>query len=748
MRKCAIILIGILLLGGCGSSIEPPEVPTDTTAATAVESVPAPVDHLAAPGAQDTDPNPSNQADPTVGGLQDVQTTTTSHQKTIHADVPLIPREVFFGNPDKVAPDLSPDGTQVAFIAPRDGVLNIWLAPVDDIAAARPLTADKHRGVRSFFWAHTGQHILYSQDVDGDENWKIFCIDLKTNQTRNLTPDENGQDDKADPTGQNRVRARVESVSHRQPQEILIGLNDRDPRYHDVYRVNILTGDKALVQKNPGYRGFVIDEDYHVRFASNFLPDGSLAYYQPAEGTEQQTEIKWEPFLNIPQADNATTRFLGFDKTGEVLYMADSRERDTAALVALDLKSGEKKVIASDPRTDVGAIKAHPTENTIQAVSFYYAKRERKFFDDEVKKDFELASQHAQGEMGIASWSTDDRQWIVADLQDNGPVRYFHFDRDTKQSNFLFVHRAALEGLQLARMHPVVIPARDGLKLVSYLTLPVGSDPDGTGRPEKPLPMVLMVHGGPWARDSWGFDGEHQLWANRGYAVLSVNYRGSTGFGKNFQNVARRQWAGTMHDDLLDAVEWAVQEGVAQQDKIAITGGSYGGYATLVGLTFTPEVFACGVDIVGPSSLITLIESIPPYWESFRQQLIERVGDIGTPAGRDELRKRSPLYHAQKIKRPLLIAQGKNDPRVKEAEAEQMVQAMQKNNIAVTYVLFTDEGHGLARPQNRLAFYAITEAFLARHLGGRAEPIGKSFEGSSLTVPNGVEDIPGLEAAF
>ncbi len=739
MRRAAMMMGGIFFLAGCGASIDPRDVPRESTATAASEAVPA---EPAAEGGQEGRLPPVASED----APQDPPPAAAAAK--VPREVPLIPRELFFGNPDKVAPDLSPDGRQLAFLAPHDGVLNVWLAPVTDIAAARPITHDKHRGIRTFFWAHTGQHILYLQDVDGDENWKIYCIDLQTEKTRDLTPDKAGQNDEADPTGQNRARARVESVSHRQPDEILIGLNDRDPRFHDVYRVNILTGEKRLVQQNPGYRNFVIDEDYRIRFASKYLPDGSLAYYQPVGGTETQTEIEWEPFLKIPQEDNATTGFLGFDKSGDVLYLADSRQRDTAALVALDLKSGEKKVIAADPRTDVGAIKSHPTENTIQAVSFYYAKRERKFFDEEVQRDFELARQHAEGELGIASWSTDDRQWIMADLQDHGPVRYFHFDRDTKQARFLFVHRAALEGLPLARMHPVIIPARDGLELVSYLTLPVDSDPVGSGRPQAPLPMVLLVHGGPWARDTWGFDGEHQLWANRGYAVLSVNYRGSTGFGKNFQNIARRQWAGTMHNDLLDAVQWAVDQGIAQPDKVAITGGSYGGYATLVGLAFTPEVFACGVDIVGPSSLITLIESIPPYWESFRQQLIERVGDIGTTEGREELRKRSPLYHAQKIERPLLIAQGKNDPRVKEAEAQQMVDAMQQNHIPVTYVLFADEGHGLARPENRLAFYALTEAFLARHLGGRAEPIGEALEGSSLSVPNGVEEIPGLEEAL
>ncbi len=355
-----------------------------------------------------------------------------------------------------------------------------------------------------------------------------------------------------------------------------------------------------------------------------------------------------------------------------------------------------------------------------------------------------LVMEGSRGDAGIASWSLDDRQWIVAHLPDDGPIRYFHFDRDTKERTFLFAHRPELEGLPLAKMQSVFIKARDGLEMVAYLTLPVGTDQDGDGRPDRPLPMVLLVHGGPWARDSWGYDPEHQLLANRGYAVLAVNFRGSTGFGKHFQNIAKRQWSGTMHDDLLDAVAWAVSQKIAQEDKVAIMGGSYGGYAALVGLSFTPDVFACGVDIVGPSSLLTLIESIPPYWESFRQQLIERVGDIDTEQGRKELRERSPLFRADKIERPLLIGQGKNDPRVKQQEAEQMVQAMKENQIPVTYVLFPDEGHGFARPENRLAFFAVAERFLSEHLGGRSEPIGKAFEGSTISVPEGAKSLPGL----
>ena len=674
---------------------------------------------------------------------------TVNNNTPVRLNVPLIPRETFFGNPDKISPKISPDGNQLAFLAPVDGVLNVWVGPIDKMSAARPITRDEHRGIRSFFWAYTSQQILYTQDVDGDENWNVYCIDLATDDIRNLTPQPQQETDvEGDPTGRVRVRAEIESVSHRYPEEILIGLNKRDPRFHDVYRVNILTGQRELVQINPGYRGFVFDEEYRLRFASKYSENGNLVYYQPSADNEDPTAVAWETFLDIPKDDTATTHLLGFDKTGERLYMADSRGRDTAALISLDLQSGEIQLIAEDPRTDVGAIKSHPTENTIQAVTFYYEKRQRKYFDAEVEKDLKLASEGSRGDAGIASWSMDDRRWIVADMADDGPIRYFHFDRDTKKREFLFVHRRDLEGLQLAQMHPVVIEARDGLKLVSYLTLPVKADMNGDARPDEPVPTVLLVHGGPWSRDRWGYDGQHQLLANRGYAVLTVNFRGSTGFGKNFQNVAKRQWSGTMHEDLVDAVDWAVKEGIAQKDNIAIMGGSYGGYATLVGLTFTPDVFACGVDIVGPSSLITLIESIPPYWESFRQQLIERVGDIGTEEGRTDLKARSPLYHSQQIQRPLLIGQGKNDPRVKEAEAEQMVKALADMDVPCTYVLFPDEGHGFARPENRLAFYAVTEHFLARYLGGRAEKIGDAFEGSSITIPAGLEDLPGIDPSL
>jgi len=355
----------------------------------------------------------------------------------------------------------------------------------------------------------------------------------------------------------------------------------------------------------------------------------------------------------------------------------------------------------------------------------------------------------ADGDISIASQSLDNQRWIVAFLLDDGPVKYYRYDRgDKPQATFLFNNRDDLEGLPLVKMQPEVIKARDGLDLVCYYSLPAGSDADGDLRPDEPLPMVLNVHGGPWARDDWGFDAEHQLLANRGYAVLSVNFRGSTGFGKGFINAGNREWAGKMHDDLLDAVDWAVKEKIADPKRIAIMGGSYGGYATLVGLTFSPETFACGVDIVGPSNILTLLSTIPPYWQPMVQMFKDRVGDFLSKEGKQFLTERSPLSHVEKIVRPLLIAQGKNDQRVKQAEADQIVREMQNKKLPVTYVLYPDEGHGFARPQNRLSFNAVSEAFLAEHLGGRYEPIGSAFEGSTITVPVGAEQVPGLKEAL
>ena len=414
------------------------------------------------------------------------------------------------------------------------------------------------------------------------------------------------------------------------------------------------------------------------------------------------------------------------------LYLLDSRGRDTGALVALELATGVSRVLFEDERADLADAWVHPETGAIQAVVTDYLSPELAVLDDAIQPDVERLKGWHHGELQLVSRSADDQVWIAAWSPDDGPVRYGIYRRADGTITHLWDHRPALAGVPLTKRHPVVIPSRDGMALVSYLSLPRWADQGG--RPTEPLPMVLLVHGGPWARDHSGFESNHQLLANRGYAVLSVNFRGSTGFGKRFLNVGNYEWAGKMHDDLLDAVGWAVEQGIAQADKVAIMGGSYGGYATLVGLSFTPDVFACGVDIVGPSNIITLLETIPPYWAPAIAQFTSRVGTHTTEEGRAELWARSPLSKVDEIQRPLLIAQGANDPRVKQSESDQIVAAMHERDIPVTYVLFPDEGHGFAREANRMAFMALTERFLADHLGGRAQADEGTVAASTAVV--------------
>lgn len=642
------------------------------------------------------------------------------------AAVPLIPREVLFGNPDKASPQTSPDGKLIGYLAPVEGVLNVWVGPVDDPAKAKPVTKDANRGIRSFFWAYNNSHVLYIQDTGGDENWHLYSVDLTNDKILDLTPMDN-------------IQARVQEGSQHHPDEFLIAINNRNPQLHDIHKVNIKTGEMTLVEQNDrNFAGYVTDDHFNVLFATVYTPDGGSEVFRKID------EGKWDSFAKIPMEDNLTTGPVGVDKDSKHLYMIDSRGRNTAALTTVEIATGESKVLAQDERADISGAMVHPTEHHVQAVSFNYDRVKWQILDESIKPDFEFLRTVADGDFNVTSRTLDDKHWTVAYVLDDGPVRYYTYDREAKKAKFLFTNRADMESVKLAKMHPVIIKSRDGLNLVSYLTLPVWTDSDNDGRPEKPLPMVLLVHGGPWARDSWGLNSMHQWLANRGYAVLSVNYRGSTGFGKQFINAADKEWAGKMHDDLLDAVKWAVAEKIADEKQVAIMGGSYGGYATLVGLTFTPETFACGVDIVGPSNLVTLLETIPPYWAPILDMFTTRVGDHRTEDGKKLLTERSPLTHVDKIKRPLLIGQGANDPRVKQSESDQIVKAMQEKNIPVTYVLYPDEGHGFARPPNRMSFFAVSEAFLSQHLGGRFEPIGDDFENSTITVPEGAENIPGL----
>ena len=409
--------------------------------------------------------------------------------------------------------------------------------------------------------------------------------------------------------------------------------------------------------------------------------------------------------------------------------MFDSRGRDTSALVSIDTETWETAELAIDSRADASDAIEHPETGLPQAVAFEYDRATWQVLDDSIAADLERIADEEKGEFDVSSRSLDDRRWIVCYERDDGPKTFYLYERDTGELEYLFSDRPDLEEAPLATMHSAIVGSRDGRDLVVYYSLPVDSTGAAADRPSEPLPSVLLVHGGPWGRDSWGYDPLHQLLANRGYAVISVNFRGSTGLGKEFVNAGDLEWAAAMHDDLIDAVEWAVEQGIADRDRVAIMGGSYGGYATLVGLTFTPEVFACGVDIVGPSNLNTLLDTVPPYWAPMLAMLRARVGDNSTEEGRRFLAERSPLSHVDSIVRPLLIGQGTNDPRVKQSESDQIVDAMKERGIPVTYVLYPDEGHGFARPENNLSFMAVAEAFLARCLGGRFEPVGDDFRG-------------------
>ncbi len=457
-------------------------------------------------------------------------TTTDANSK----EPALIPRSVLFGNPQRAGGRISPDGKWLSYLAPVDGILNVFVAPVDDFQHAEQVTHDKTRDIRSYNWAENSAYILYTQDTGGDEDWHVYATEVATKKTTDLTPLK-------------KIHATIEGTSDRFPDDILVGLNDRIPQLHDIYRVNVKTGEKQLVQENAGVAGYVTDDDFKVRFAFNYTPEGGTELLKPKDPDAAPGDkgiADWEDFIKVGPEDAMTTSPAGFNKAGDVLYMLDSRDRDTGALYALDLKTGDKKLLAENAKADVGEVISHPTEKTIQAVGFTYARREWQVLDPSIQADLDYLAKVEDGELIITSRTLDDKLWTVAYLLDDGPAKTYLYDRSDKnnlKTQFLFTNRDDLAGYPLVKMHTPLVKTRDGLELVCYLSLPKNSDPDGDGKPDKPLPMVLDVHGGPWARDEWGFNPYHQWLANRGYAVLNVNYRGSTGFGKNVRQRRQRR---------------------------------------------------------------------------------------------------------------------------------------------------------------------------------------------------------------
>jgi dipeptidyl aminopeptidase/acylaminoacyl peptidase len=588
------------------------------------------------------------------------------------ATTQLIPRKVLFGNPEKTNPQISPEDTHMAYLAPVNNVLNVWVGTIgsDDY---QPVTKDEERGVRFYFWAQDNKHILYTQDVGGNENWRLYATSMETRETRDLTPFEN-------------VQAQIIDRDKHFPNELLIGMNKENPQVHDVYHLDLTTGDLKLVVKNPGnVMNWVTDAHFKVRAALAALPDG---------GTEllvrDDEYSDWRKLATWDADDSLTSGAIDFTLDGQAIYPRDSRNANTGRLVKLDIATGHLTVIAEDPHYDVGTAMIHPDTHEVQAVAFNRDRIEWVVLDESIKMDFDNIDGIHRGDFFISSRDNADTTWVVAFTVDNGPVPFYAYERKSQRATLLFDNQPALNEYTLATMEPISFTSRDGLTIHGYLTLPHVEQKTG-------LPMVLNVHGGPWGRDEWGYRPDAQWFANRGYACLQVNFRGSTGYSKDFVNAGDREWGRKMHYDLVDAVQWAIEKGIADPNKVAIFGGSYGGYAALVGATFTPDLFCCAVDIVGPSNLNTLIRTIPPYWSTFLATFHKRVGNPDTEEA--FLNSRSPLFRVDQIKIPFLIGQGANDPRVKQAESEQIVEAMKRKGIDYEYILFPDEGHGFAKPE-------------------------------------------------
>jgi len=639
-----------------------------------------------------------------------VFTTTTSEE--------IIPRDILFGNPTYASPNLSPDGKYLAYLGPSDlGVLNVFVRSTFDDKDVRMVTTDTSRGIRQYFWAQDSETLLYMQDFEGDENFHLWAIDATAAEgsakARDLTPGEN-------------VKASTIITNKRYPNELLVGTNERNPAIFDMYRCQYKDPDAKLVMdtKNPGdVVGWGSeDESFEIREGVVRNPEDSSNTVRVRDDAKSE----WRDLITFPYGEEGSVVEFCKDE-GKSCWMTSSMGRETTALLKVDLKTGETiEEICYDEKSDVAGIVIDSDTKEIKAVSYNYARTERVFFDKGLEADYEkLKELGPEGaEIGVGSKTRDETLWTVAFSRSDGPTEYCLYDQVKKEITPLFVSVPELLKYDFSPMEDVRIKARDGLELVGYLT---------RAKKEEKTPLILLVHGGPWARDFYGFSGTTQWFANRGYATLQVNFRGSTGYGKSFLHKGDGEWGvGTMQHDLTDAVQWAIDEGIADADNICIYGGSYGGYACLAGLAFTPDLYKCGVDIVGPSNVKTLLDSIPAYWGPIRNQMLIQIGDVDTD---EEFNKKiSPLYHVDAIKAPLLIGQGANDPRVKQAEADQIAFSMKDKGIPVEYVLYPDEGHGFARPDNRIDFNGRVELFLKEHLGGRAEEFTKP-EASTAQFP-------------
>ena len=614
---------------------------------------------------------------------------------------PLIDRELFFADPEITGAQLSPDGQFLAFQKPLDGVINVWVKGIDEpMAAARPVTADSESPIPFYLWSADGQYILYAQDKGGNENFRIYAVEPETlnegtPNTRDLTPLEN-------------ITVEVYGMPKQTPNQIIIGLNDRDPRFHDVYRLDLTTGERTLlIQNNDNIASWTTDLEGNVR----------LAYRQTIEGGNEILAVEDGILTPAYTCDIEETCLpVRFHPDGQQVYLQTNRDGDLIQLELFNVETQQSQLVEVDPENEVdfgGAIFSQVTDELI--VTYYTGDRVRIYpKDDALAADLAfLRQQLPEGEIAVQSLTQDDQLALISVKSDVNPGSVYLFDRAAQTLNKLYDSRPDLAEYELAVMQPIRYAARDGLEIPAYLTLPSGGATEN-------VPLIVMPHGGPWARDFWGYNPFTQFLANRGYAVLQPNFRGSTGYGKAFLNAGNGEWGtGAMQHDITDGVQYLIDQGIVDPTRVGIFGGSYGGYATLAGLTFTPDLYAAGASVVGPSSLITLLDSIPPYWAPIRATFTLRVGDPDDPSERERLEAQSPLFFADQIQAPLLVVQGANDPRVKQAESDQIVVAMRELGYPVEYLVAPDEGHGFRKEINRLAMVAALERFFAEHLGGR-----------------------------
>ncbi|HXT17010.1 MAG TPA: S9 family peptidase [Gemmatimonadaceae bacterium] len=608
------------------------------------------------------------------------------------ATFPLIPRRALFGHPAVDAPRIAPDATRLVYLAPHLGTQCVWVRDLGQRPANdRVVAHDRTRPVSWARWQGDGRHVLYLQDDGGNENYHLFQVEVDGVGFRDLTPGDG-------------VRAMPLAIDPCTPGELLVTLNRRDPRLLDVHRVNVTDGESVLDTINPGdVVTWLADTRLVVRAAVAQLPDGSYVIR-----VRDDADAPWRTLDEVPFADGQP-RIAAFSPDGRSLYAITAKEANASRLVRYDVCTGRRVVVFEHPIYDVERVFVDPSSHNVVAVAVLEERLVWTALDPAFARHLDDLRAADPGDFLIDGASADGNTLIIRYQSDVSPDSFHCYDKTTGKSTLLFHSRPDLRAEALAPMRPIAYEARDGLVIHGYLTLPNGTEPHD-------LPMVVYVHGGPWYRDRWGYEPIVQWLANRGYAVLQVNFRGSTGYGKAFLNAGNREWAGAMRTDLLDARDWAIAQGVADPKRIAIFGGSFGGYAVLTALAWTPDAFACGVDIVGPSNLETFMATLPPYWSAMRKLFTERVGEAP-----EFLRSQSPLHRASFIRAPLLIAQGANDPRVKRAESDQIVEALRESDVAVEYLLFENEGHGFADPDNLERLTALAETFLAHSLGGRVE---------------------------